>query len=620
MSDLTLPALSRIFVLLTWGFIGWYQSADAQTRSCGTMEYLEDQLDANPNLRYEIQRIERSTQLVAKNIGQDTSTVVIPVVIHVVHHNELQNISEAQIYSQLDVLNEDFQRMNPDRSNTDPQFFGVAGNPHIRFQLADFDPQGRPTTGITRNRTKRTVFYSSSNAVKYSAMGGVDAWPTSDYLNIWVCNLGSGILGYSQFPGGPMETDGVVISYRFFGTTGTIRPPFNQGRTTTHEVGHWLNLRHIWGDGPCGTDDFVDDTPLAERPHHGCIHHAESCGSPDMVQNFMDYTDDACMNLFTRGQANRMRALFASRGARESLLTSPALIRLEPEPVLAFAPPEDLYVNSVGVTDAALSWGEIAGAEFYRVRIRPVGSPRWATRTFVNSYVNTTRLLSCTEYEWQVEGVKEYANTGFSTTQRFETRGCQPVADVLEASETIPWGLEASSVGDQQASLVWQAVPGALRYHLQYKEAGSRRIFSKIVNQPETNLFALQPGTRYLFRVRATFDHGAGPYSPVSSFVPGGQAMLSRMRVSSSQESTYVRAFSNAQAQAITVEYEVWEEAPVLIQVLDRQGRLLKAFDPFLPQPGEAFDLPMTGDLSQASLIQIEDADGFRHQVKVQAW
>lgn len=138
-------------------------------------------------------------------------------------------------------------------------------------------------------------------------------------MNIWVCNIGGGILGYAQFPGGPSNTDGIVVSPQYFGTTGYVSAPFDEGRTATHEVGHYLNLRHIWGDGRCKRDDFVSDTPSSDRPNYGCPGSAYHCRSNDQFMNYMDYTDDACMNMFSEGQKARMRAIFEPGGPRDAM-------------------------------------------------------------------------------------------------------------------------------------------------------------------------------------------------------------------------------------------------------------------------------------------------------------
>ncbi len=245
--------------------------------------------------------------------------VTIPVVFHVLYANSTQNISDAQIQSQLDILNEDFRRTNADQDN----IWSQAADTEIEFCLASFDPNGAPTNGILRVPTTVSSF-GSNDAMKFSSQGGSDAWPASDYLNYWVCNLGGGLLGYAQFPGGPANTDGVVCGYQYTGNIGTATAPFDLGRTGTHEVGHWLNLRHIWGDGLCGVDDNVADTPESDGPNYGCALGHVSCNTTDMVQNYMDYSDDGCMNLFTAGQAVEMQALFQPGGSRASILNSSA--------------------------------------------------------------------------------------------------------------------------------------------------------------------------------------------------------------------------------------------------------------------------------------------------------
>ncbi|NRA97122.1 MAG: zinc metalloprotease, partial [Planctomycetes bacterium] len=244
--------------------------------------------------------------------------------VHVVYRTATQNISTAQVQSQIDVLNEDFRRRtNSNASATLSQFQGLAADTEIAFCLANQDPQGNPHSGITRTSTLISSFSNNDN-VKFAATGGHDAWPASQYLNIWVCDLGGGLFGYAQFPGGPANTDGVVNDYAYFGRIGTATYPFHLGRTCTHEVGHYLNLRHIWGDGGCGVDDLVADTPLSDAANYGCPLSHSSCGSLDMVQNYMDYTDDSCMNIFTAGQKSRMRAQFSPGGYHASLLNSPA--------------------------------------------------------------------------------------------------------------------------------------------------------------------------------------------------------------------------------------------------------------------------------------------------------
>ena len=222
------------------------------------------------------------------------SIITIPVVVHVVYNSPQQNI---------------------------------AADCEIEFCLTSTDPNGNNTNGITRTQTSQSSFSMQGDPVKDASSGGKDAWPNDDYLNIWVCNLGSSLLGYATPPFGNIGSDdGVVIGYNYFGTQGTVQSPYNKGRTTTHEVGHWLNLEHLWGGswGSCGNDN-VNDTPIQEEENYGCPafpHNANSCGTTnvdgDMFMNYMDYTNDACMNMFTQGQKTRMIA--AINQSRQNLL------------------------------------------------------------------------------------------------------------------------------------------------------------------------------------------------------------------------------------------------------------------------------------------------------------
>jgi hypothetical protein len=299
----------------------------AQHRNCGTMGHLAHLKAQNPALETNMAQIEKETQKwIAEHGNEKTRLLVtIPVVVHVVYNTTAQNISTAQVQSQIDILNEDYRRLNADKANTPSVFASVAADVQIEFCLATTDPTGATTTGITRTQTATTAFLDD-DAVKATATGGRDAWNTAKYLNLWVCNLSGGLLGYAQFPGGAANTDGVVILYSAFGNTGTVQPPYNKGRTATHEVGHWLNLYHIWGDdsGACSGSDLVSDTPNQGDSNGGCPTFPNiSCSNTpngDMFMNYMDYTDDNCMNMFTNGQATRMTAIV--NGSRSGLLTS----------------------------------------------------------------------------------------------------------------------------------------------------------------------------------------------------------------------------------------------------------------------------------------------------------
>jgi hypothetical protein len=240
----------------------------------------------------------------------DRGVTIIPVVVHVVYHTRDQNISDEQVRSQIDVLNRDFRRANPDAATVPDPFAPLIADARLNFRLADTDPEGNTTAGVVRTATSRRSF-TTDDRVKFSDTGGDDAWPSYSYLNIWVCELD--VLGYAQFPGGPTETDGIVIFHSAFGTTGTAQAPFNLGRTTTHQVGHWLNLYHIWGDdgAGCSGTDFVPDTPNQAGENYGRPDFPQiSCmngPNGDLFMNYMDYVDDVARFMFTSGQVARMQ-------------------------------------------------------------------------------------------------------------------------------------------------------------------------------------------------------------------------------------------------------------------------------------------------------------------------
>lgn len=269
-----------------------------------------------PEYAVERQKVNSQTKKWIKNNPNisNKAIITIPVVVHVVWNTSTENISDAQIFSQIDVLNADFRRTNSDAINTPSVWQSVATDSEIDFCLATTAPNGVATTGITRTQTSQTSFSINGSDMKSSSSGGIDPWDQDDYLNIWVCDLSGGILGYATPPSNfNNPEDGVVIGYKYFGTIGTVQSPYNKGRTATHEVGHWLNLDHIWGGGGnCGNDN-VSDTPTQEEENYSCPsfpHNANSCNtsnsSGDMFMNYMDYTNDACMNMFTSGQKTRM--------------------------------------------------------------------------------------------------------------------------------------------------------------------------------------------------------------------------------------------------------------------------------------------------------------------------
>ncbi|MDQ2769961.1 MAG: hypothetical protein M3Y54_05610, partial [Bacteroidota bacterium] len=228
-------------------------SAQAPKRSCASVEVLQQQLAADPGLAARMAAINnQALQYAAKHAGDAQRntvaiSVTIPVVVHVLYSTASENISDAQIQSQIAVLNEDYHKLNTDANKVPAPFAGLAADVGIQFVLAKRDPSGLATTGIER-KSSTTSSWGTADNIKKTSTGGLNAWPMGQYLNLWVGTIGGGILGYAQFPGGAAATDGVVISPVYFGRTGTVTSPYNLGRTASHEVGHWLNLNHIWGD------------------------------------------------------------------------------------------------------------------------------------------------------------------------------------------------------------------------------------------------------------------------------------------------------------------------------------------------------------------------------------
>jgi hypothetical protein len=267
------------------------------------------------------------------NASKANAIIVIPIVVHLVYNTTAQNISDAQIRSQISVLNADYRMKNTDTLPLSHPFWSATADAGIEFCLATTDPNGDPTTGIIRTFTSTTRFdYDTINNwsdVKFTATGGADRWDPHRYLNVWVCNLTGSILAISTFPSELAATpdeDGIVVNYRFMGAGGTALSPYNQGRTLTHEIGHWLGLAHIWGDAFCG-NDVVSDTRPAESENYGCPtfpHRPNNlCGGDangEMYMNYMDYVDDRCMNMFTFGQVTRMQATLST--LRSSIVSS----------------------------------------------------------------------------------------------------------------------------------------------------------------------------------------------------------------------------------------------------------------------------------------------------------
>lgn len=293
-------------------------------------------MDTENWLQREIVKYKQALQ--AQGKSGNRAIITIPVIVHVVHNGNAvgsgENISAAQVYSQIDVLNEDFRRRNADTVNTPVGFRPVAADVEIEFCLALRDPNGNVLAEPGIDRVLRTEATWGSTTTIDNTLKPATIWDPNQYFNIWTVDFGgTGLLGYAQFPQGSglagmptgaqvANSDGIVVLFNAFGRVGNVTSPYNRGRTTSHEVGHWLGLRHIWGDGGCGVDDFCNDTPDHDAENRGCTTGSVSCGTTEMVQNYMDYTNDACMNIFTRDQKTRMQTVMAVSPRRASLLNS----------------------------------------------------------------------------------------------------------------------------------------------------------------------------------------------------------------------------------------------------------------------------------------------------------
>ncbi|MFM7193305.1 MAG: M43 family zinc metalloprotease, partial [Bacteroidota bacterium] len=325
----------------------------------GTVEYNRDLLKRDGLTEAEFEQWIASLSA-ARQSGVQAGEYTIRVVVHIIHNGEPvgtgTNISDAQVISQLRVLNEDFQRKNTDASKTLTIFKSVATAMPVKFVLASTDPDGNPSTGIVRVKGIKSGYTRDENAQAKA----LSYWPAENYVNIWVCNL-TDYFGFTQFPVTTVPgiglasynrfTDGIIINYRGVGSIAdgpfTLDGRYNRGRVLSHEMGHFFGLRHIWGDGTdCTAPDYVEDTPSQSAPTEYCPQGLlpDCSNQPRMYQNFMDYTYDLCMNLFTQGQVDRMLTVLENSPRRKSLLVASGDIDPVQFPAL-FSP------NNDGVND-----------------------------------------------------------------------------------------------------------------------------------------------------------------------------------------------------------------------------------------------------------------------------
>lgn len=396
---------------------------------CHSHEVMMRQMAQHPEMAQKMDEIERHTAHFASENHVETrgGQVTIPVVVHIVYNTSAENISAEQVQSQIDALNRDYNKQNTDLTKVPSEFSNVAADCQIRFQLASRDPQANPTKGIVRYATTKT-YWGANDDIKKPSKGGFTNWDPTKYLNIYVCNIGEGILGFSSFPSSPAHLDGVVIDYTAFGTIGTARAPFNKGRTCVHEVGHWMNLIHLWGDLDCG-NDYVEDTPQQKDAHYGNVttpQYSNCTGKTvrNMTMNFMDYVNDDCMFMFTSGQKTRIQALFAS--TRASLLNSDGCLDAKPLTCNVGKP----TITNIKTTSANVIWNEILGMKKYTVEYKMEQEKQWTVTQTSNLSLSINSLIGGATYECRIKG--DCTESSYSEMVTFKT----PTALQTKAAES----------------------------------------------------------------------------------------------------------------------------------------------------------------------------------------
>ncbi len=429
-SIITKQHIMRLLATLLLSFFTLALFGQHDHRNCGAMEHLAEQLQKDPGMLQRMEAIERHTEQYQRGDQvQFRAVITIPVVFHIVHNGDAigsgENVSDAVVMAQLEQLNQDYRKLNSDAGLVPSIFQGVHADTEIQFCLAQRKPDGTATTGINRIQTTSA---SWTRTQIESNLKPSSIWDRNQYLNVWSVVFGGGdasLLGYAQFPGGTASTDGVVVLHSSMGSVASPNPgggSYARGRTLTHEVGHWLNLRHIWGDATCGNDQ-VADTPVHNTSNGGCPtypHYSTCTGTPiEMTMNYMDYTYDACMYMFTAGQKTRMQAVLAAGGSRASLASS--LGCTPPSGGGTCATPSGLNATNITASSATLNWGAVSGASSYNVRARQVGTTTWSTGTATGTSVNFTGLTASTQYEFQVQAVCGSTTGSYSGSANFTT-------------------------------------------------------------------------------------------------------------------------------------------------------------------------------------------------------
>lgn len=509
------------------GFLLLILTAVWGQRTCGTMDVLAEQIQQNPALLQQMQAIEQHNDHYHQHLHEQVgfrNVITIPVVFHVIHNGDAlgtnENISDARILAQLQQLNDDFRKMNTDAASVPAIFQGLHADTEIQFCLAQRKPDGTATNGINRVQYSQATWTSSQ---VNSTIKPATVWNRNQYLNVWTVVFGgssSNLLGYAQFPGGSASTDGVVVSHATVGSLTLPNPAsnsFGRGRTLTHEVGHWLNLRHIWGDATCG-NDLVADTPVHNASNSGCPtypHYSTCTGTPiEMTMNYMDYTNDVCMYMFTAGQKTRMQAVLASGGARFSLLSSLGCV----PPGATCAAPAAAQLSATNITATSVQLQcSVSGVNAYDWRYRQQGTATWTDLPSTTTGITTvTGLSASTSYEFQAQVQCGSVWSDWSVSQTFATAAGGAACTTPAASQISVSEITSSS------ARIEVSVTGAGSYLWRYRLSGA----STWTNLPATTvnftyIFGLNARSNYEVQVALVCNSITTAWSAGVSFNTG---------------------------------------------------------------------------------------------------
>ncbi len=625
--------MKKLFILTILLYISVAFSTNVLAqRKCGTMEYLQKQKAADATLEPRMLNYEEALQKWIQNnqnyINSSKATITVPVVVHIVYNLAGDNISDARVLEQIGTLNTDYAGLNTHSMSAFSPSLKI--NTEIQFCLAQRKPDGSATNGIERRQTTVTSF-TDDDAVKYYATGGLDAWDPNKYLNIWVCNLVSGLYGYAQFPTtGINATYGVVIGYKYFGITGAVAP-YNLGGTTAHELGHCFNLYHIWGDdlGFCFGTDYCNDVPNQANYTNGAptgvLTDACTAVSPGiMYMNFMDYTDDIALANFTPDQKARIAALFATGGLLNSLATSDGCT-----PSTSCGTPTGLNATNITTTTATLNWNAMAGANSYNIQYRKVGTTPFTSTTSATNSKAITGLTALTNYEFKVQAVC-FVTGSYSSLSNFWT-GCP---DNYEANNTLATG-KSIAVNTPITALIGAA--GDIDYFKFNSTTTLKNIKITLTNLPADYDVQLYKSNGTLLKTSANrgttnetiiYNKAAaatyyikvygynGAYNATSCYTLTAFISASAYKgiIDEETEAEFEAAmllFPNPANDNLKVNYTAPSEAAVSIGIYDVTGRLVSSIQNHAVRGFNSYTMDVT-HLSKGFYVLTLDSDGER--------